>query len=309
MIVTVTPNPSIDRTLVIPPLVRGGLVRARSVSAEAGGKGINVSRVLAIQACPTVAIAPLSDASEAAFRALLRDTVPLEAIRIRGDARTNVSLVESDGTVTKVNEPGPAISAGEVDRVIDRVAQLGASARWVVASGSLPPGAPADLYARIARSLPPGVRFAVDADGEALRSCLGEPIALIKPNHKELETLAGHDLPTLGDVVAAAEEIVAAGADTVLVSLGPDGAVVVDSMGVLHAEAPIDDARNTVGAGDALLAGYLAAGARRDDLGHAVAWSVAACRSPGTRPRLLEPRDLDAVVVHPATVASRQLAA
>ena len=309
MIVTITPNPSIDRTLAIPPLVRGSLLRVQAVSAEAGGKGINVSRVLATQGHPTVAVAPLSRASASLFAALLGGTVPLEVVQIGGDARINVSLVEADGTVTKVNEPGPPISADDVDRLVGRVAALAPSAQWVVGSGSLPRGAPVDLYRRLARSLPAGVRMAVDADGDALRACIGEPIALLKPNRQELETLAGRPLATLGDVIEAASAVVATGAGCVLVSLGSDGAVVVDSSGVLHAEARIDDVRNTVGAGDALLAGFLAGGARRDDLGRAVAWSVAACRSPGTRVRPVEPRDFDAVVIHSDTAASRRLAA
>jgi 1-phosphofructokinase len=309
MIVTVTPNPSIDRTLTIPPLVRGSLVRAVGASAEAGGKGVNVSRVLAIHGHPTIAIAPLSPASLSVFLSLLGDSTPVSPVPVRGDIRANISLVEADGTVTKVNEPGPALAPDEVADLLDRTLKQASSASWVVGSGSLPPGMPSDFYLRLARGLPDGVRLAVDADGEALRACLGEPVALMKPNHVELESLVGRPLPTLGDVIEAAAEVVAAGAECVLVSLGPDGAVVVDASGAIHAEARIDNVSNTVGAGDALLAGFLAAGGRRDDLGSAVAWSVAACRSPGTRVRPVEPRDFDAVVVHRETAATRQLAA
>jgi 1-phosphofructokinase len=309
MIVTVTPNPSIDRTLQIPPLARGELIRALAASAEAGGKGVNVSRVLAVQGQPTVAIAPLSTASASVFLSLVGGATPIESVSIRGDIRMNISLVEADGTVTKVNEPGPTLAPAEVAALLDRAIAAAGSASWVVGSGSLPPGAPPDFYRQLAHGLPDGVRMAVDADGEALRACLGEHLALIKPNHRELETLVGRQLPTLGEVIEAAADIVEAGAACVLVSLGADGAVVVDPSGAIHAEARIDDVRNTVGAGDALLAGFLAAGGRRDDLGSAVAWSVAACRSPGTRVRPVEPRDFDAVVIHRETAATRQLAA
>jgi 1-phosphofructokinase family hexose kinase len=309
VIVTVTPNPSVDRTLRIPPLVRGGLVRAIAVTSEAGGKGINVARVLAMQGHPVIAVVPLSTASTAVFISLLGTPTPIEAVAIRGEIRVNVTLVEADGTVTKVNEPGPTLDPGEVDALLERSAAVASGASWVVGSGSLPPGTPADFYPRLADALPAGVRMAVDADGEALRACLGRRLALIKPNHHELETLVGRPLPTLGDVVAAGREVVRRGVEAVLVSLGPDGALLVDQAGESHAEARIDDLANTVGAGDALLAGFLASGGRRDGLATAVAWSVAACRSPGTQVRHVKPADFDAVIVHDAAAATRQLAA
>jgi 1-phosphofructokinase family hexose kinase len=309
VIVTVTPNPSVDRTLRIPPLVRGGLVRAIAATAEAGGKGINVARVLAMQGHPTLAVVPLSNASAGVFISLLGTSTPVEAVAIRGEIRVNVSLVEADGTVTKVNEPGPTLDPAEVDALLERSAAVAVGSSWVVGSGSLPPGTPADFYPRLADALPSGVRMAVDADGDALRACLGRRLALIKPNHHELETLVGRPLPTLGDVIAAGHEVVQRGVDAVLVSLGPDGAVLVDRSGEFHAEARIDEVVNTVGAGDALLAGFLASGGRRDGLATAVAWSVAACRSPGTQVRHVRPADFDAVIVHDAAAAARQLAA
>ena len=309
MIVTVTPNPSIDRTLSIPPLARGGLVRATTVSAEAGGKGVNVSRVLTTQGHPSIAVVPLSTASAAVFMSLLGESAAIDSVPIAGEARVNVSLVEADGTVTKVNEPGPQLDAREVEALLDRAVTRASGAAWLVGSGSLPPGAPADFYARLADTTPDGVRLAVDADGEALEACLGRHIALIKPNHEELERLVGETLPTLGDVIDAAAGVVAAGTECVLVSLGMDGAVLVDDSGAIHAEARVDDVRNSVGAGDALLAGYLAAGGRPAGLATAVAWSVAACRSPGTSVRPVEPRDFDAVVVHEETSGGRRLAA
>lgn len=309
MIVTVTPNPSIDRTLRTPPIVRGGLVRAVSATAEAGGKGINVARALTTQRHATMAVAPLSESSASLVRSLLGGAAPLQSVPIAEDLRVNISLVEEDGTVTKVNEPGPRVSEDETEALLARTAALAAGATWVAGCGSLAPGMPIDFYARLTRRMPPGVRMAVDAEGPALRACIGERVALIKPNHGELEGLIGRPLPTLGDVVAAAGELVAAGIGTVLVSLGADGAVHVDRDGATHAEAHLDGVLNNVGAGDALLAGYLAADDGRDGLATAVAWSVAACRSPGTTMREVTPDDLRVVTVNDGTLASRRLAA
>ncbi len=309
MIVTVTPNPSIDRTLRIPPLVRGQVIRAVSATAEAGGKGINVARALALHGEATVAMAPLSTASSAAFSAMLGAAAPLDAVPISGPVRVNVSLVEDDGTVTKVNEPGPELSAAEVDAIVARVADLASGASWVAGCGSLPPGAPPDLYARIASRLPASAGVAIDADGLALREGARADVALLKPNLAELEGLVGRGLATLGSVIDAAQGLVAGGIRGVLVSLGADGAVYVDAAGATHAEARIDDLVNTVGAGDALLAGFLAAGGGHAALRTAVAWSVAACRSPGTQMRVVAARDAEAVRVHDVLRADRRLAA
>jgi 1-phosphofructokinase family hexose kinase len=309
VIVTVTPNPSVDRTLVIPPLVRGELIRVRSTSSEAGGKGINVSAALAAQGHATLAVVPLSRPSSAVFRALLREATPIEAVTIAGELRTNISLVEEDGTVTKVNEPGPILTDREADAILERVAAQAASATWVVASGSLPPGAGIDFYARLVRRVGLDALVAIDADGDALRAAVEVRPALVKPNRDELSGLAGRSLATLGEVIVAARGLVAGGVGAVLVSLGPDGAAYVDAAGATHAEARLDDVQNTVGAGDALLAGFLAAGATADGLGEAVAWSLAACRSPGTRMGPILAADREAVTVHPTVDAERRLAA
>ena len=307
MIVTVTPNPSIDRTLRIPPLERGTMIRASSATAEAGGKGINVSRALATEGVETLAIVPLSESSAAVVAGMLGSGTPLEPVTIAGEIRVNISLVEADGTVTKVNEPGPPLRDVDVSALLDRTAELGERAAWVVGCGSLPPGAPADLYARIGSRLPDRVSLAVDADGRALKACLDGSTALLKPNRGELEGLVDRELPTLGDVVDAASALVDGGIRTVLVSLGRDGAVVVDATGAVHGEAPIDDAINAVGAGDALLAGFLAGGGTPAALSTAIAWSVAACRSPGTRMRPIRSEDCAAVVLHESIDRGRAL--
>ena len=307
MIVTVTPNPSIDRTLRVPVLVRGSVHRATDTTAEAGGKGVNVARALATEGHEALAIAPMSAASVVAFRSLLGSAATLETVPIGGDVRVNVGLIEADGTVTKVNEPGPWLGEPETEALLARAAAVAARASWVVGCGSLPPGMLPNFYVRLSRMAPSGVRVAVDADGEALRACRGEPLALIKPNLRELEVLAGRGLTSLGEAVAAAGALVGAGVGAVLVSLGPDGAVYVDRDGATHAEAVVDGVVNPVGAGDALLAGFLAAGGRREGLGLAVAWSIAACRSPGTQMRSVGPADLEAVTVHDVVDSERRL--
>ncbi len=305
MIVTVTPNPSIDRTLEIDRLERGALIRARRSTAEAAGKGVNVSCALAAQGVPTVAVLPLAEDSATTYLRLLADATPISAVPIAGSIRTNVSVVEADGTLTKLNEPGPELASNDVDAIL-AAAMAAPGASWIVGCGSLPPGAPVDFYARLAGRASDR-RVAIDTSSGALGAAICAGVALVKPNHEELQALVGRPLATIGDVAAAARELVARGCHAVLVSLGPDGALFVDANGASHAEAPIDDVVNTVGAGDALLAGFLAAGGEAGALGEAVAWSVAAIRSPGTRMRAVTATDRAAVIAHERIDRARRL--
>ena len=306
MIVTVTPNPSIDRTIQIDRLDRGRMIRARAATSEAAGKGLNVSLALATEGVETCAVLPLAADSATVYLRLLADAVPITAVPVQGATRVNVSLVEPDGTVTKVNEPGPQLGPDDVEAILAAASAVAGSG-WIVGCGSLPPGAPVDFYARLAALGSEQRRVAVDTSGEALGAAVCAGTALVKPNAAELEELVGRPLATIGDVIAAARELIERGAHAVLVSLGPDGALLVDARTASHAEASIDDVVNTVGAGDALLAGFLAAGGGSDALGNAIAWSVAAIRSPGTRMRPVTAADRGAVIIHARVDSSRRL--
>jgi 1-phosphofructokinase len=313
VIVTVTPNPSVDRTLSIPALNRGAVVRGTRASAEAGGKGINVARSLTTMGIPAVALAPASPAGGALLRGLLADAADLRTVPIVGEPRVNVSLVEPDGTVTKVNEPGPTFASADSEELLHALAAAIAAldaaepVRWVAICGSVPPGIPDDFHARLAARMPTSIRVAIDADRGALAAAVGGRAALLKPNHAELEELVGRAFPVLGAVEEAARDLLGGSLEQVLVSLGPDGALVVSQDGACHVAAPIDDLVNTVGAGDALLAGYLAGGANPTALAEAVAWSVAACRAVGTRMPPVSARDRAAVVIHGVPDPNRRL--
>ena len=295
MIVTLTPNPSIDRTVRVDRLERGELNRASAPRSEAAGKGLNVSRALHVHGFETVAVLPLASESATTYLTLLDDAVPVAPVPTAGAVRTNLTIVEADGTVTKLNEPGPELAQSDVDALLATAG--GIAAEWVLGCGSLPPGTPSDFYARLARLASPRRRIAVDTSGAALRACVSPSIDLIKPNLAELEALLGERLATLGDVLHGARRIVSRGVGAVLVSLGSDGAMYVDRHRAVHAEASVNDIANTVGAGDALLAGYLASGGGPSALATAVAWSVAAVRSTSTWMRPVSPDDIATVTV------------
>ncbi|MFA4929912.1 MAG: 1-phosphofructokinase [Patulibacter sp.] len=295
MIVTVTPNPSLDVTLTVDRLERGRVHRASTRQVDPGGKGINVARALAVNGHAVRAVVPVGGNAGHHLESLLTDVPRLELLplALSGETRSNVALNEADGTTTKINEPGPLMNADEVDRLVATVVDAAADARWVVLAGSLPPGPGDDLYGRLVDALHAvDVRVAVDTSGPALQRVLAHRPDLIKPNVHELGEAVGRELRTVGDLVGAATELQQAGIGGVLASAGPDGAVIVDGAGHWHGTPPAITPRSTVGAGDAMLAGYLAAGARGPEaLTESLAWGSAATALPGSR--MPGPADLD----------------
>lgn len=312
MIVTLTLNPSLDRTIEVDQLVRGTLTRATSARLDPGGKGVNVSRALLANKVSSVAVVPVGGPDgEQLVRLLENDGIQHRAVRVAGRTRSNVTIAEPDGVVTKLNEPGEPLSGKELDAVADAVLEETESASWVVTCGSLPPGVPAGIYAQMCEFFTQaGVRVAVDASGPALLAAIEASPVLIKPNRDELAEAIGRPVNRIGDVVDAAEELHLRGAGAVLASLGADGAVLVEDDGITIGEAPVTGARSTVGAGDALLAGFLAAGARGSEaLAEGLAWGAAAVRLPASR--MPRPEDIrrDIVRIHTRPDLSRSLIA
>jgi 1-phosphofructokinase family hexose kinase len=298
MIVTVTLNPSLDRTLQVRRLCRGEVHRAAVSATDPGGKGVNVARCLSAHGHEVVAVLPVGGATGAAVAALLDEAdVAHDLVEQGGRTRANVSVVEPDGTTTKINEPGTPLSAAELAAVVEAVSRRVGPGDWVVTAGSLPPGQDPHSYAEIGRAVrASGARWAVDTSGDALPTSLAAVPDLVKPNRRELEEAVGGRLDTVGAVVDAARGLLDRGVGTVLCSLGRDGAVLVRPEAALHAAAPEIRVRNTVGAGDSLLAGYLHGWAAEADAAHAlrtgVAWAVAAVSTPGTgvpAPELIHP--------------------
>ena len=299
MIVTLTPNPSIDRAVFIDALHRGEVHRGTGSQLDPGGKGVNVSRALAAQGAVTTAVLPIGGPEGHLLEDLL-DTagVAHASVPVRGTVRMNISVLEPDGTTTKLNEPGPDLSQDEVEALLETTLERSVGADWVVGCGSLPPGAPTDLYAVLtARARERGARVAIDSSGAPFAAAVAAKPHLIKPNHEELAELVDHDLPTLGHVRDAARELVAGGIEVVAVSLGGDGALLVTAGAFAHARATITAPLSTVGAGDCMLAGLLHGLSTgldpADALMTGVTWGAAAVTLPGSR--VPSPDDLDGI--------------
>jgi len=290
MIVTVTPNPSVDRTVSITDLQRGEVHRATASRIDPGGKGVNISRALTAHKARTLAVLPAGGPQGRLLAELLAEAgIEVAIVPIGGSTRANVALVEPDGTTTKINEPGPVLSGSELDALLaGAVATLPERPRWLVGSGSLPPGVDEHLYAVLVRRCrDAGVSVAIDASGAAMHHAVAAGPDLIKPNLEELEEAVDQSLSTLGDVLTASKDLVAHGVATVVVSLGGDGALLVSESVVAHAVTPVSCPLSTVGAGDALLAGYLYAtgsgSSAVEALCTGVAWGAAAVSLPGSR--------------------------
>jgi 1-phosphofructokinase len=307
MIVTVTLNPSLDRTLHLQRLQRGEVHRAELSTTDPGGKGVNVARCLNAHGDEVVAVLPVGGATGAAMAALLDEAkVMHDLVRHDGRTRANVSIVEPDGTTTKLNEPGHPLSDADLAALVEVVTRRVGPGDWVVTAGSLPAGQDPRTYAVIGEAVRArGARWAVDTSGSALPASLEAGPDLVKPNLHELEEAVGHRLDTIGAVVNAGRALVARGVDTVLSSLGAAGAVLVRSDSALHAKSPTVRVRNTVGAGDSLLAGYLHGLLDSDSVDQAlrtgVAWATAAVSTPGTGVPAPDLVRLDDVRIAPAT--------
>jgi 1-phosphofructokinase len=318
MIITVTPNPSIDRTITLDaPLTRGAVHRVASVSNEPGGKGVNVARALLLAGVEAVAVLP-APAGDSLLAALDASGVAYRAITGNFAAvRTNIAVTESDGTTTKLNERGAALDPATVDALGRVVIDSAARASWVVLSGSLPPGVPNSWYAEVVAALAPlPCRVAVDTSDEPLAALAASfdraAPDLIKPNSEELASITGASAVELetaavqGDpapVVAAARQLVDRGARAVLATLGAVGAVLVDQTGSWLATAPTIVPRSTVGAGDSSLAGYLCGDVSGEPapekLRMAVAYGSAAASLPGSALPSPEQIDVNAVGLLP----------
>ena len=295
MIVTITVNPSLDRTVELSSrLERGEVQRAAAAHQEPGGKGINVTRALVASGLATVAVFPGAE-SDPMVVAMRASRLPFVNVPITGAVRSNVTLTEPDGTTTKVNEPGPDLSGAELDELTDRVVAAAEGAAWLVISGSLPPSIDQGYYVRLVErvsALSGAPRIAVDGSGEPLRRLLdsGHRVDLVKPNAEELAELAGTGSGDIFEadpgLAAVAAELLLDRVGAALVTLGSRGAALVTAEATWFADAPLIEARSTVGAGDSSLAGYLladAAGLEPDDcLAQAVAHGAAAASLPGS---------------------------
>ncbi|MGH3035451.1 MAG: 1-phosphofructokinase family hexose kinase [Gaiellaceae bacterium] len=265
MIVTVTLNAAIDRTLVVPSFQLGLRHRASAAFPSAGGKGINVARALKRLGAPVVCTGLAGGRTGTLIvEELTGEGVLNDFVRIQEESRTSIAVLDPTANVhTEINEWGPEVSADELEILREKLAYLTQRAEFVVLAGSLPRGVDPGFYRELVRDLNRRQLLAVlDADGEALRLGVEAEPYLVSPNQREAEALVGHEFVDEEDLAAALDEIASLGARNVIVTL-PTGCYALlreDRTEIrLRAVAPHIEPISTVGAGDTLLAGFIAA--------------------------------------------------
>ena len=315
MIITVTLNPSVDRTVELgAALERGRVQRAVSTRQDPGGKGVNISRALQLNRESTLAVLP-ADNDDPLLRGLERAGVRYESISVGAPVRSNITVTEPGGVTTKINEPGPDLDSDTIDRIVELLIARCAGAPWLVLAGSVPRGPAPDVYAHIINRVRAALgsaapRIAVDTSGtpmiEAVSETADSQPDVIKPNGEELADMLGR---ADGDVLeadpaeaaSAARTLIDRGVGAVLCTLGGNGAVLVTREGAWHAIHEPVAVKSTVGAGDSALTGYLLAHVRGESpencLRQAVAHGSAAAALPGTQMPALDQTSPHAVTV------------
>ncbi len=257
MIVTVTMNPAIDKTVEIDSFLRGGLNRIKRAVYDAGGKGINVSKTIAALGGKTLATGFLGGNNGRTISNVL-DGLGIENdfVWVGGETRTNTKVFEENGMLTELNEPGPEIPEEKTEELIKKLEGLAEENVLFVLSGSIPKGVKPDIYERITRlAHNKGARVLSDADGELFRRSLSEIPDIIKPNRAELEEYAGLDYRASEDeLLEIADSFVKKGIKTVAVSMGGSGAIILKDGRRVKCPALSVKTHSTVGAGDAMVA-------------------------------------------------------
>jgi 1-phosphofructokinase len=258
-IVTVTLNPALDQTISISDFAPGQVNRVESSVTVAGGKGVNVASVLADAGHGVAATGFLGRDNPTLFEGLCaRKNIGEYFVHLEGATRIGIKITDPHGETTDINFPGLAPSEQELADFHVKIADL--EAPWFVLAGSLPPGTPVEFYRDLTRILKlQGRKVALDTSGEALKLALEASPDLIKPNIHELEEMTKQTLDGLESIASAARELLGRGIETVAVSMGEQGAIVVRQDQVVLARPPQVEVKSTVGAGDAMMAGLLAA--------------------------------------------------
>ena len=260
--VTVNLNPAIDQTLQIRGFAPDKVNRVEEASSCPGGKGVNVAVALADFGVPVAVTGFLGRDNAEGFEAMFaRKRICDRFIRIPGQTRTGIKICDPERRqTTDINFPGLAPRRSDLATLRQTLKQVAAPGRWFVLSGSLPPALDSDTYAALVALLKRnGARIILDTSGEPLRRAVQAHPHIIKPNIHELESLIGERPADVGDIVEAARRLLSAGMERGVVSMGKEGACFVTQDECIVAVPPQVHVKSTVGAGDAMVAGVLAA--------------------------------------------------
>lgn len=257
MIVTVTMNPAVDKTVELNQLQCGELNRLENVISDAGGKGINVSKTISAFGGITLATGFIGGTSGMGIEKVL-DTMDIKCdfVHINGQTRTNLKVVEKTGRVTELNEPGPTISQNEMQTLISKLESYAKDDTMFVFAGSVPNGVDKNIYKILIEKVKAkGSKVFLDADGELFTEALKAKPNIIKPNRFELESLFKiNHRANENELIDMGKNLLNSGIELVAISLGKEGALFLNSDRIVKCDALEVEAHSTVGAGDAMVA-------------------------------------------------------
>jgi 1-phosphofructokinase len=294
-IITITLNPAIDKTVEIDDFKTGSVNRVSSIRVDAGGKGINVSKVVKSLEGESRALGILAGKNGEFIKGYL-DSLNIENdfAFIQGETRTNLKIIDNiNHSNTDINEPGSVVSAEDLAKIEENIFGAINEEAIIVLSGSTPAGVPKDIYGTwIKRARQSGAKVILDADGELLKEGLKSGPYLIKPNIHELERLCDKKLESIEDIIKAAQKFHEYGIERIVVSLGGDGALFIDKGKIVRAEGLKVPVKSTVGAGDSMVAALALASEKgysiEETVVLATAVSAANVMTSGTQPAELK---------------------
>jgi len=291
LILTLTINPAVDRTVTVDKLVfedRGYILNR---DEGAGGRGINASHVIHTFGGKTLALLTAGGApGQTIEKSLAGMRFPFETVRVRADSRINLTISDKQGLTVKLNEVGAPLEKDEIESIRKLVEARLPKARWLMICGSVQPHVPSGFYQEmVERAQKHGVKTLLDADGEAQHQAIESRPTVITPNQQEAERLMGRALLTRPQFLEALHRMQAMGPESVILSLGSRGAVASGPEGVFEALAPRIEALCPIGAGDALAAAFVWSQDKKKTFADSLRWGVAAGTAKATLPGITFP--------------------
>ncbi len=294
MIITVTMNPAIDKTIELNTFVHGDLNRIQKVILDAGGKGINVSKTIRALGGESLATGFLGGRNGDYIQDVLRKfSIKTDFVKIEEETRVNTKIAETTGLVTELNEKGPVIDLQAMSELLMKLMNCLKTDSLLVLSGSVPLGVPKSIYrllTELAHEM--GAKVLVDADGDLFAEALSAKPDIVKPNQSELEKYFGYAMDSDEKIVEAGKKLLEKGVKIVIISLGAEGAYFIDKEHTLYSPALSVQVNSTVGAGDAMVAAFsygVDQGLSFEETAKlAMATSVGAVTTVGTKPPTIE---------------------
>jgi 1-phosphofructokinase family hexose kinase len=291
LIITLTINPAIDRTVTVDKLVFEDRAYILDRTEAAGGRGINASHVIHSFGGKTLALLTCGGSNGERMSKFLSGLgFPFECVRVKEESRTNFTVSDKQGLTIKLNEIGAPLDKRELKEIHDLVEARLSKAHWIMICGSIPPGVPAQFYCDVIRlAKKRGVKTLLDTDGDALVQGLDAKPTVITPNQHESERLLGRALITRSQCLDALERIQKMGPESVILSLGSRGAVGSGPDGVFEVLPPHVDVLCPIGSGDAMAAAFTWGMEKKKSFAESLRWGVAAGTAKATLPGLTFP--------------------